>query len=198
MNEHAAEHGAATAGQPAAAPVAAGTEVPHGAEGHGKVFPPLDPSTVAPQLIWLGLTFVALYMLLQRVVIPRIGGVIEERRDRIQRDLDGAERLKGEVETAVKSYEKALADARANASGIARETRDRLAAEVDGERAQVEAQTAKKLAAAEARIADTKRKALSSVSEIAADIVGPVVRQLTGKDVGPDEIKAAVKTVAGE
>lgn len=194
MTEQVAHPGAA----PTAAPVAAGTEVPHGAEGHAKVFPPLDPTTVAPQLVWLTLTFVALYMLLKRMVIPRIGGVIEERRDRIQRDLDSAERLKGEVDSAVKSYEKALADARANASGIARETRDRLAAEVDKERSAVEAETLKKLTDAEARIAETKRKALSSVSEIAADIAGPVVRQLIGKDVGADEIKAALKPGAGE
>ena len=67
----------------------------------------------------------------------------------------------------MKTYEKSLADARANASGIARETRDRLSAEVDKERASVEAETASKLTEAEARIAATKRKALSSVNEIA-------------------------------
>jgi len=185
------------AAEPAAAPAATGTEVQHGG-GAQKVFPPLDPSTVSPQLVWLALTFVALYMLLKRIVIPRIGGVIEERRDRIQRDIDGAERLKGEVDAAVKTYEKSLADARANASGIARETRDRLSAEVDKERASVEAETASKLTEAEARIAATKRKALSSVNEIAADIAGPVVKQLIGKDVTADEIKRAVNAAPRE
>lgn len=183
---------------PAGQPVTTGTEVPVGEAGHGKVFPPLDPSTVSPQLVWLALTFLALYILLKRMVIPRIGGVIEERRDRIQRDIDGAERLKSEVDAAVKAYEKALGDARANASGIARETRDKLAAEVDRERAAVDAETNKKLADAEARIAETKRKALLSVNEIAADIAGPVVKQLIGKDASADEVKRAISAGAGE
>lgn len=178
-------------------PVTTGTEVPHSGPAD-KVFPPLDPTTIAPQLVWLTLTFVALYFLMKRIAIPRIGGVIEERRDRIQRDLDTAERLKDEVDDAMKAYEKSLADARSNASGIARETRDRLAAEVDRERTTLEAETARKLADAEARIADTKSKALSSVNEIAVEIAGPVVKQLTGKDVGADEVKRAISAGAGE
>ena len=62
------------------------TAVPHEA-GHAKVFPPLDSGTFAPQLIWLALTFGLLYLLLKRFYLPRVGEVIEERRERIQRDL---------------------------------------------------------------------------------------------------------------
>jgi len=178
-------------------PVTTGTEVPSSGTPN-KVFPPLDPTTLAPQLVWLAITFVALYFLLKKIAIPRIGGVIEERQNRIQRDIDAAEKLKDEVDGAMKSYEKSLADARANATTIARETRDKLTAQVDSERAAVEAATAKKLADAEARIAETKIKALSSVGEIASEIAGPVIKQLTGKDVSADEIKRALNAGAGE
>lgn len=178
-------------------PVQTGTEVPHGAEAK-KVFPPLDPTTVAPLLVWLALTFGVLYVLLKRFAIPRIGEVIEERRNRIQRDIDAAERLRGEVDQALAAYEKSLADARGNASAIARSTREKLAAEVDRERAAVEAETQSKLAAAEARIGETKRKALASVGEIAAEIAGPVVKQLIGKDVPADEVRRAIQQSAGE
>lgn len=178
-------------------PVTTGTEVPHGGTPN-KLFPPLDPSTLSPQLVWLAITFVALYMLMKRVAIPRIGGVIEERQDRIQRDIDAAERLKEEVDQAMKAYEKSLSDARGNAMAIARETRDKLSAEVDGERAAVEAETAGKLASAEARIAETKRKALASVNDIAVEIAGPVIKQLTGKDVSIDEVKRAIGAGARE
>jgi F-type H+-transporting ATPase subunit b len=178
-------------------PVTTGTEVPHGGTAN-KVFPPLDPSTVSPQLVWLAITFVALYFLLKKIAIPRIGGVIEERQNRIQRDIDAAERLKDEIDGAMKTYEKSLADARGNATAIARTTQEKLSAEVDRERAGVEAATAKKLADAEARIAETKRKALSSVGEIASEIAGPVIKQLTGKDVSADEVKRALSAGAGE
>ena len=57
-------------------PVHEGTAVPHEA-GHAKVFPPLDPSTFAPQIIWLAITFTALYVILSRFALPRVGEVIE-------------------------------------------------------------------------------------------------------------------------
>lgn len=160
--------------------------------GEAKPFPPLNPDDFAPQLIWLALTFVALYALLSRVVLPRIGEVIEERKDRIQRDLAAAERLKGETEKALAAYEKALAEARASASGIARETRERLASEVDKERHAAESQLAAKLADAEAAIGATKAKALASIKDVAADTAAAIVSTLAGLNASKDEIERAL------
>jgi F-type H+-transporting ATPase subunit b len=175
-------------------PIKEGTAVPHDA-GQAKVFPPLDPSTFAPQLIWLAIAFTALYILLSKFALPRVGDVIEERRDRIKRDLDTAERLKDDTQTALKAYEKSLADARANASGIAKETRDRLSGESDKEKVAIDKQIAAKLAEAEARISSTKTKALASVNDVAADTAGAMVKQLIGADVSADEVKRALASL---
>src|SRR6476646_11159082 len=91
-----------------------------------KVFPPLDPGTFAPQLVWLALTFGLLYLLMKRVVLPRVGEVIEERSDRIKRDLTQAEKLKTDTATALANYEQALGDARTTANAIAKGMRDTL------------------------------------------------------------------------
>jgi F-type H+-transporting ATPase subunit b len=139
-----------------------------------------------------------LYVALKRVVLPRIGEVLEERRDRIKRDLDAAERLKGDTEKALAGYEKALGDARSNASGIARQTRESLNAEVDKERASIEKELASKLGAAESRIAATKSKALASVSEIAAEAVPSIINKLVGQDVTRDEVSRALASVPGQ
>ena len=88
-----------------------GTATPPEA-GHAKVFPPLDSGTFAPQLIWLALSFGLLYLLLKRFCLPRVGEVIEERRERVERDLRQADRLKVETEQALGSYERALGEAR--------------------------------------------------------------------------------------
>jgi F-type H+-transporting ATPase subunit b len=160
--------------------------------------PQLHAPDFAPQLVWLALTFGILYLLMSRVTLPRIGAVIEERRLRIQRDLDEAERLKMETEKALADYEQALAVARGKAGAIARETRDRLAAEVDEERARVDAEVATKLVEAERRIADMKDKALQQVREIAADTAGAVVARLIGADVGADEARRQLQPAAGE
>ncbi len=180
-----------------AEPVTAGTEVPHDA-GHPKVFPPLDPNNVSPQLIWLVATFVVLYFALSRVVLPRIGEVIEERKDRIKRDLAAAERLRGETEKALASYEKALSDARGNASSIARQTREQLNAEVDKERKAVEDHLAKKLADAETSIGATKTKALTSVKDIAGDTVTAIVGALSNVNATKDEIDSALAAAGGK
>lgn len=168
----------------------AGTEAPGGA--HPKVFPPLDTQFYPSQLVWLALTFVALYVLLSRLALPRIGEVLHERQARIRRDLDEAERLKRETEKALKGYEQAIADARGQAGATAREMRDRLAAETEREKAALETTLAAKIADAETRIAATKAKAMQSVSDIAADTAGAVVAALTGQQPSTDEIKKAL------
>lgn len=176
--------------------VTAGTAKEAG--GHGKVFPPLDPNTFAPQLIWLALTFGLLYVILKRVALPRIGEVIEERRDRIKRDLEQAERLKVETEQALATYEAALADARAKAGAVAKEARDKLNAEIEAEKAKVDAQIAQQLAEAEASIAQTKSKALASVEEISADVATAIISRLLGREVSRDEVKKALVQRAAE
>ena len=180
-----------------AEPVNTSTEVPHDA-GNEKVFPPLDATTFAPQLVWLALTFAVLYIVLSRVALPRVSEVIEERRDRIQRDLDAAERLKSETEKALAGYEKALSDARSNASSMARESREALNAEITAEQAKVENQISEKVADAEKRIAQTRDKALANVDEIALGTAGAIVSRLLDQDVTETEVRQALNSVAGE
>jgi F-type H+-transporting ATPase subunit b len=175
----------------------AGTAVPESA-GHAKVFPPLDPGTFAPQLIWLALTFGLLYLVLKRVALPRVGEVIEERRERVKRDLDQAEKLKADTEAALAEYEQALSEARAKANAMAKGMRDKLTAEVDKERAELEAEIAAKLAEAERRIADTKSRALASVGDIASEVAGAIVSRLIGTEVSKDEVKRALVQRAAE
>jgi F-type H+-transporting ATPase subunit b len=165
---------------------------------HAKVFPPLDAGTFAAQLVWLALTFALLYVILKRAVLPRVGEVIEERGDRIKRDLAQAEKLKVETHKALANYEQALSEARAQAGAIVKALRDELADEVGKERAKVDAQIAAKLAEAEARIAETKSRALASVGDIASEVAGTIVTRLIGAEPTKDEVKRALVQRAAE
>lgn len=174
--------------------VSAGTVVP--AQGFGpKIFPPLDSSTFASQLVWLAVTFGFLYFVLSKYLLPRIGEVIEERGERIKRDLAEAERLNDQTKSALADYEKALGDARATSTALAKETQARLAGEADKERAAADLQNSRLLADAERRIAETKSRALANVSAIAGDTASAIVTKLTGLTATPDEIKAALAAV---
>ena len=77
--------------------------------------PQLDVSTFVPQLFWLAVTFGLLLLLMARVGLPRVGGLIEARRRRVDEDLARAAQLKTEAEAALAAYQEALAKARAEA-----------------------------------------------------------------------------------
>lgn len=167
------------------------------AKGGGGL-PQLNPADFAPQLFWLAVTFGLLWWLMAKVALPKVGAVIEDRAQRIQRDLDEAGRLKAETEKALADYEASLASARSRASGIAKEIRDKLAAEVETERSKVEGQVASRVADAEKRIFDMKTRAMAEVGQIASDTAEAILAELQGKPAVKDEVAGAVKAVLGK
>jgi F-type H+-transporting ATPase subunit b len=174
------------------------TGVAHGDEHASGVFPPFDQTTFASQLLWLAITFGLFYLLMSKVVIPRIGGILETRHDRIAQDLDEASRLKAEADAAIASYEQELASARAKGNAIASTARDEAKAKADAERAKIEASLQDKIAGAEARIAEIKAKALADVGTIAEETTAAVVEQLIGAKATKAEVASAVKSAAGK
>ncbi len=163
---------------PAGTATVAHTESPAG-ETAG--FPPFEPQYFLGQIIWLVLTFGFLYLLMSRAALPRIGGILEQRRTRIDGDLREADRLRQETDRAIAAYEAALAEARQRAHGIAEETRQAIKSDIEGKRAGVESDLARKVSEAEARIAGSKASSLANVETIAADIAHTLVTQLAGE-----------------
>lgn len=159
--------------------------------------PQLDFSAWPPQLIWLVITFLVLYLLMARMALPRIATVLEQRRDRIASDLDEAARLKSETEQAIESYEAALAEARQRAHQIASETREKLTAELDRERAEVDKKIAARTEDAEQRISAMKDKALGEIDKAAADTAEAIVQALIGARPARSRVQGAVKAALG-
>ncbi|WP_454700341.1 F0F1 ATP synthase subunit B [Agrobacterium burrii] len=179
-------------GQPQPAATHTETGVAHGSEGASGVFPPFDHTTYASQVLWLAITFGLFYLLMQKVIVPRVGGILENRHGRIAQDLDEAARLKSEADAAVETYEKELAAARAKASSIGSAARDAAKAKADADRAAIEAGLAEKLAAAEKRIAGIRDQAFADVGAIAEETATAIVDQLVGAKVKDTDVKAAI------
>jgi F-type H+-transporting ATPase subunit b len=133
---------------------------------------------------------------MQKVIVPRVGGILENRHDRIAQDLDEAARLKSEADAAIETYERELTAAKAKAGQIASAARDEAKAKADAERAAIEAELSAKIAAAESRIADIKARAFAEVDTIAIDTVGTIVEELIGTKSTAADIKAAVSGIA--
>jgi F-type H+-transporting ATPase subunit b len=165
------------------------TEAPSGAKG---AFPPFAKETFASQLVWLAITFVALYLLISRIAVPRIGGILEERARRIEGDFAAAQKMKDESEAALAAYEKSLAEARGKAQTIGTEIRDKLHAEGEERRKALEAKLNAQLADSEKQIATTKAAAMSNVRGIAIDTAGAIVERLTGTAPATPAVQAAV------
>jgi F-type H+-transporting ATPase subunit b len=165
------------------------TEQPGGGKPQ---FPPFNKETFASQLVWFAIFFIALYVLIGRFAIPRIGGIIEARRGRVEGDLAEANRLKEQSDAALKAYEKSLADARGRAQALANKARDKLNAEAEVRRKALESQLNAKLAGAEKTIAATKTAAMSNVRGIAVDTAAAIVQRLIGTAPAGSAVEAAV------
>jgi F-type H+-transporting ATPase subunit b len=162
------------------------------AAGHKGAFPPFQSETFASQLVWFALTFVALYLLASRLLLPRVGGIIDARANKIEGDLSEAQRFKAEADEANQAYEKALADARNRAQALANATRDEQQAKADARRKELEGQLDAKLAGAEKTIAGTKEAAMGNVRGIAIDVAGAIVKRLIGTEPPAEAVTAAV------
>jgi F-type H+-transporting ATPase subunit b len=161
-------------------------------EHHGG-FPPFQKETFTSQLFWLVICFAALYIMVSKLILPRMGTIIAERRDRIAGDLAEAGRMKDEADGAVAAYEKALADARAKAQAIAAETRDKLNAQAEANRKDLEGKLQGKLAEAEKSIAATKSAAMTNVRSIAHEAASAIVTRLIGITPSSDAVASAVE-----
>lgn len=172
------------------------TGAAHGAEKPH--FPPFDSSLFPSQLLWLAISFILFYFFVKKTLLPRVGGVLESRRDRIANDLDEAGRLKSEADEAIAAYEQELAEARRNAESIAQKAHDEARAKADAERTTVEAELAEKTAAAEKDIERIKTQALGEIDKIAGDTVQVIVEQLIGTSVTKTEAAVAVSAAGGK
>ncbi len=171
------------------------TEVGHEAGGEHASFPPFETSTFPSQLLWLAITFGALYYFMANKALPAVGKVIEDRKARIAKDLDDAAAMQQKADEAAAAHAKMLADARLKARGVAQEARDKLAADSDAKRKVLEDQLAAKLAAAEGQIAATRTQAMTNVSALARDAASAIFERLLGRPADVNAIDAAIASV---
>jgi F-type H+-transporting ATPase subunit b len=165
------------------------------ASEHGGGFPPFNKDTFASQLLWITLAFVGLYFLMSRLALPRIGSIIEDRKQRIASDFAEAERHKADSDAASVAYEKSLADARSRAQALANETREREAKAAESARKALDAKLNAHIGEAEKTIATRRSAAMTNVQGIATDAAAAIVERLTGSAPASREVEAAVADV---
>ena len=160
--------------------------------------PQLDPSFYPSQLFWLGLSFIALYLILWRVALPKIARVLSARQERIDDDLEKAATLKQSAEKALAEYEKAITAAQSRAQAQVRQAQEELAAEAAKQHEALSARLAQQTEDADARIAKAKDAAITNLRAVAVDVAGAAAERLVGLSVGEQDRDKAVEAVMGE
>ncbi|MAO91542.1 MULTISPECIES: F0F1 ATP synthase subunit B' [unclassified Hwanghaeella] len=163
---------------------------------HQGGMPQLDTSSFSSQIFWLAVTFAALFILMWKVAVPRVGDVIESREQKIRADLERAEQLRVEIAEAEASVEKALSEARSEAQDILRKAQEKLVADHAKKMEKLDADLAVKMTDAEASIDEARKEAMASIREVAQEVAAASIEKLSGKAASKADVTKAVDAAA--
>ena len=172
----------------------------HGAEhgeGHAPTFPPFETWHMPGQLFWLAILFTTLYLAMSRWILPKLSDTLEKRSDRIASDLDQAARLNDQAIEAQQALELRVAQARNKARETSEKASEKMEAEMAAETARVDAEIAKKLETADARIATLRANAMKNVEQIAVDAAEAMTARF-GLKASAADLKNAVTAAMGK
>jgi F-type H+-transporting ATPase subunit b len=156
------------------------SSVAHGEVETATGLPQLDVTTFANQIFWLIITMLVLYWVVAKIALPRIGAVLSDRQGAVTGDLMAAEEFKLKAKEAEAAYDKALADARAEAGKIVAANRAEIQKELDAAIAHADAEISARAAESEKRIREIRDSADTDAREVARDVAAELVRSFGG------------------
>ena len=156
------------------------TTTEHAAEGASAGMPQLDFSTFPNQIFWLLVTLVIIYIVMSRVALPRIGGVLANRKGTITSHLRAAEELKQKALEAERAYNDALVKARADAAKIVADAKIDIQKDLDKAIAKADAEIAAKTVEAGKALDEIRAGAAEAIATVAKDTAKELVAALGG------------------
>lgn len=154
--------------------------------------PQLNFHDFAPQVVWLVITFVVLYLVMSKLAIPTISDTLEKRQGKIQSDLDAAEKASEETRALVAAYEKRLADAREEARRLHREQAEADSAAASARLTELGNTLNARIDEAEKRIAGQRAQVVDGLEDMAHDIAAEVYSKLAGQPADQGALRAKV------
>jgi len=160
--------------------------------------PQLNPAVFSPQLIWLSISFVILYILMSRVALPDISRTLTARQEKLDGDLSAAEGLRAEAEAANSAYKKAIADARTGAQAQMKAIAEAALSEAAKREAAFAAEVNTRTKAAEQAIATAKQKAMGDIQALAGEAARQLVARLSGVEPSTADVSQALAAAGRE
>lgn len=159
--------------------------------------PQFDIASFPSQIFWLVVTFGILYFVMSKLVLPRVGDVLQERQEKIADDLDRAAQLKRDAEEIIAAYEASLAEARGKAQDLYRETTDAMNAAAAKRQLEAGAAIGVRIAEAEKRIAAARNTAIGELRTVAADVASAAIARVAGVDADPARLSGEIDRAIG-
>lgn len=156
--------------------------------------PQLDFHSFAPQLVWLAIAFVALYLIMSRMAVPAISDTLARRQAKIQGDLDAAEKANEETRALVAAYQKSLADSREAARGVTRQQGEADAGVASAQLGQLHERLNAQIADAEKRIAKQRDDVMAGLEQMANEIAQGAYAKLAGQPADAGQLGAKVSS----
>jgi F-type H+-transporting ATPase subunit b len=154
--------------------------------------------TFLSQIFWLVVAFVALFLFLRQIALPKVTEVLDARRRKIEGDLEKAAALKAEAEKALAQYQAAIAKGREEAQTLLRKVGDEAQARAAAAQDMLGQKLAQQIKGAEERIEAARKAALTNVERVSAELAQAAAERLIGVKVDAAAAQVAVGAAARE
>ena len=158
--------------------------------------PQLDPKYWASQAFWLILVFTILYISISKFYLPKIKNNLEDRENKIKKDIDDANKFKELSETRLKEYERILENAKREVIKIHLESKDTLDKDIQKKKETIEKEIEKEISKAQKEIIELKKNSISEIQKISGNIAASIIENISGDKLNESSIKATVEDIS--
>ena len=154
--------------------------------------PQLNPEFWISQIFWLTLTFGILYIVLSKLILPKISANLELRKSQIQENIEAAEKQRQSSESKLKEYDDIISKSKLDANNIFKETRENVLKEISAKKEALDKQIDEEIKKVEKEINLLKEGASEKINKIAIDTTSELLVKLIGTGVNNSSISAIV------
>ena len=158
--------------------------------------PQLNPEFWFSQIFWLIITFGIMFVLLSKLVLPKISENLEVRKAQILENIESAEKQREESDKKLEEYEKLILDSKNEAKNYFNKAREEILKNVDKKKENLEKEISEEIRNAEKEILDLKNKSPEKIRKIAVETSSDLIKQLIGVEVNNSSISAIVEDVS--
>ena len=160
--------------------------------GESGGMPQLNPEFWVSQIVWLVLTFGILYIVLSKLILPKISDNLESRKSQILENIETAETQREESEKKLKEFEKIILDSKIDAKNHFNEVRQKTLEDINNKRSALEKDIDKEINAAEEEINNLKINSNEKIKNIAVETSAELIKHLIGEEANNSSISAIV------